>query len=842
MRAKLAGALLAPVLMLWAAGPLIAHEPAQVVLSDIRQETTDHSTRLVLECTGALSYTYYSPDPLTLVVDLPGVDASKVPAKANVQTREVESIRVTNLSRADGHTLARLEVRLASLVPYQIYSKDKTLYLAFVRPAPAAPAERTETSQKPPEMARENGAEKPRAADRAEARVAATPSPAAQAREDKPEPPKPATGARASRIVSVLPAQQNGELAVTIRADGRLRYQDFFLGNPDRLVLDFQGVVSPAAFRPIDVNQGPLRRVRLAQFSATSPKIARLALDLSSRAAYRIVEASDGVKIVFGEGGHPAGPAPLAALRSEVEPAPEPDPGPQVAPAAASTAPAVPPTAAAAPQAAALTLEAPPAAAPPAAPPAAAPPPVAVPVIPEPQAPPPAPPPETPKDSFEARTLGGGKKTFTGHPISLDFKDGDLQDIFRLFADISGLNVVVNPGVSGKVTLKLNEVPWDQALDLILKTNGLGYTLDDNVIRIARLSDLQKEEADRRKLQEEQALAGELVVLRKPLSYAKAGDLEATVRKVALSARGTITLDQRTNEMIITDLPANIEKAKDLIADLDRATPQVEIEARIVVTSRNFTRDLGIQWGFNQQRTARFGNTTDLVFPNQYILNGQGVPASQGLAPDQVSSGGNTPQEGIGNTGRGYAVNLPAAGFNSAIGIAMGNILGNFNLDAALTALERQGRGRILSTPKITTQNNQPAEIKQGVQIPIQTVANNTVTVQFKDAVLTLKVTPQITDAATVILGLEVENNTPDFANRVNGIPPINTQSAKTQVLVRDGATAVVGGIYKSNEQTSLNSTPFFSKIPILGYLFRARFVTSTNDELLLFVTPRITK
>jgi type IV pilus assembly protein PilQ len=219
------------------------------------------------------------------------------------------------------------------------------------------------------------------------------------------------------------------------------------------------------------------------------------------------------------------------------------------------------------------------------------------------------------------------------------------------------------------------------------------------------------------------------------------------------------------------------------------------------------------------------------------VVNGGGVPGG-GIPP----APGIVTDAGIGPQGRGYLVNLPAASFNSGIGISLGNILGNFNLDAALTALERQGRGRLLSTPKVTTQNNQPAEIKQGVQIPIQTVANNTVTVSFKDAVLTLKVTPQITEAGTVILGLEVENNSPDFANRVNGIPPINTQSAKTQVLVRDGATAVIGGIYQSNEQTVQERTPFLGSLPILGYLFRNRSVTSSNNELLLFITPRIIK
>jgi type IV pilus assembly protein PilQ len=294
--------------------------------------------------------------------------------------------------------------------------------------------------------------------------------------------------------------------------------------------------------------------------------------------------------------------------------------------------------------------------------------------------------------------------------------------------------------------------------------------------------------------------------------------------------------------MIVKDLPRFLDRSRELIAELDRPTPQVEIEARIVVTSRNFTRDLGIQWGFNQTNSVQYGNTTGLAFPNAIVVNGNGVPGG-GIPADQNVGGlPLAPAAGIGVPGRGYAVNLPAASFNSALGISLGNILGNFSLDAALTALERQGRGRLLSTPKVTTQNNQPAEIKQGVQIPIQTVANNTVTVQFKDAVLTLRVTPQITEAGTVILGLEVENNSPDFANRVNGIPPINTQSAKTQVLVRDGATAVIGGIYQSNEQTVQERTPFLSSLPILGYLFRNRSVTTTNNELLLFITPRIIK
>ncbi len=796
MRAKLAWAYLAAAVAAALPGPAAAQERTPTAISDIRQESNERSTRLTVECSGPLAYTYYSPDPLTLVVDIPEMDASKVPSRINVGSREVESIRVTSMARADGRSLARLEVRLASLAPYQIYSKGKELTLIFERPAALAKAEA-------PAPAKANEPQvyapaKPRVvAEAAPAAPTPTKEPKAQA---QPVPDKPAANApKASKILGVSSSTEEGRLAVTVKADGTLRHQDFFLGNPNRLVVDFPEVTSAAQMRTVEVGTEPVLKARIAQFSVTPSRVARLVLDLSSKAPYQIVDRADGLKIVFGEGTTPA-PAALAAMRS---PEPAPAPEPQIMPAPAP-APVMP-----------------------------------MPVLPEPQI---APMSSGPLAAQEVGPATGAKK-YTGPPISLDFKDGDLQDIFRLFADISGLNVVVNPGVSGKVTLKLNEVPWDQALDLILKTNGLGYTLEDNVIRIARLSDLQKEEQEKRKLAEEKALAGDLHVQRKRLSYAKATALEPTIKKVALSPRGSITLDERTNTMIITDLDSFLATALDLIAELDRATPQVEIEARIVVTTRSFVRQLGIQWGFLNQQTAQFGNTTGLSFPNAIILNGSGL--------DNLSPGGQqslSSAASIGPGGRGYAVNLPAGSANTAFGLSMGNVLGSFSLDAALTALETQGRGRILSTPRITTQNNQQAEIKQGVQLPYQSQANQTVQVQFKDATLTLKVTPQITDAGTVILALEVQNDTPDFARQVgtgvanSSVPPINTQSAKTTVLVKDGATAVIGGIYQSTEANSRNRTPFLGTIPILGYLFRNSSVKNENAELLLFITPRIVK
>jgi type IV pilus assembly protein PilQ len=792
---------------------LAAGAPAQqgtgTAITDIRQETSDRSTRLVVECTGPLAYTYYSPDPLTLVVDIPEVDASQVPARVNVGTREVESVRVTSLARADGRNLARVEVRLASLVPYQIFSKDKALNLVFERPATLAaaePAAAAPAASVPPPAA-------PAAAEPVAIEAPASAAPAAAAPVTPAVSDTPA-GPRATRITAVTRDEIGSLLAFTVKADGRLKYRDFVLENPERLVVDFADVTARAPMRSLEVGETPVRKVRLGQFSAESPKVARLVVDLSARSPYRIIDGRDGVRIVFGESAEAPAPAqaPLAALRTP-EPVAEPVLASPVAIDGASARP--------------LATE-----------------PLVMPALPEPQAAPPAPDAAAPEQGNIGQACG--QTGDLGTPISLDFKDGDLQDIFRLFSDISGLNVVVNPGVSGKVTLKLNEVPWGRALELILKTNSLGCVLEDNVIRIARLTDLQKEETDRRKLDEEKALTGNLVDYTRRISYAKAGTLSDVLKKAgALSARGQINIDERTNTIIIRDLPSYVDKAKELMAELDTATPQVEIEARIVITTRNFTRDLGIQWGFGAERSARYGNTTGYQFPNQIVVDGgagERGGTAQGLAGDSLGPGGLSSATGIGRPDRGYAVNLPASSFTSALGISMGNVLGSFNLDVALTALERQGRARLLSTPKVTTQNNKAAEIKQGVQIPIQTVANNTVTTQFKDAVLTLKVTPQITDAGTVILELEVENSNADFGRSVNGIPPINTQAAKTIVLVKDGQTAVVGGIYQSQESVTDDKTPFLADIPLIGYLFRRKLTDNKNNELLLFITPRIVK
>ena len=418
----------------------------------------------------------------------------------------------------------------------------------------------------------------------------------------------------------------------------------------------------------------------------------------------------------------------------------------------------------------------------------------------------------------------GQERRYVGHPVSMQFEGLDLRAVLRLFAEISGLNIVIDPTVQGSVDVALTEVPWDQALDIILKANKLGYIVDGTIVRIAPLTVLADEAAQSRKLDEERALAGELRVLTRTLSYARAESLQQLLTRSALSSRGSVQVDPRTNTLIITDLQPRLQVADDLLSSLDRAEPQVEIEARIVQTNKNFSRRLGVQWGISGRVDPALGNTTNLAFPNSGVIGGRVGTAVQG--PNALPT----------------AVNLPAATPNSGIGLTLGSINGAFNLDVALTAMQAQGDGRILSTPRVSTLNNVEAEMTQGVQIPIQVVSNNTVTVSFRDAALQLRVTPQITAAGTVIMRVSLENSTPDFSREVNGIPPINTQRANTTLLVSDGETTVIGGIYTSNQQTNKDSTPGLSQIPLLSWLFKRESVNDDSTELLIFITPRIIK
>jgi type IV pilus secretin PilQ/predicted competence protein len=444
------------------------------------------------------------------------------------------------------------------------------------------------------------------------------------------------------------------------------------------------------------------------------------------------------------------------------------------------------------------------------------------------------PPPAAPPPVQAPEQLGGGTRgpsRFTGNPVSLDFQGADLRAVLRTFSEISGLNMVIDPKVQGTVDVALRDVPWDQALDIILRANGLDYRIDGTIVRIAPREVFTAEDKSLAEAvaarAEARAAAEQLTAVTRQLSYARGEEVVRLLKDTRLISKyGQAQFDPRTNTLIITDVAAQVPEILRLIDTLDKAQPQVEIEARIVQTNKTFARALGIQWGFQGRVDPALGNTTNLAFPNNGSLGGRtgGVQGAVGTAAGAVPS----------------AVNLAAPGATSAIGLALGAINGAFNLDVALSALETSGNGRLLSTPRVSTQNNVAAEIAQGVQIPYQTVANNTVTVQFKDAALILRVTPQITSSDTVIMQISVDNGS--VGDVINGIPSINTQRANTTVQVNDGQTTVIGGIYASQENATNDRTPGLSRVPLLKWLFKRDSVRDQSSELLIFITPRIIK
>jgi type IV pilus assembly protein PilQ len=421
---------------------------------------------------------------------------------------------------------------------------------------------------------------------------------------------------------------------------------------------------------------------------------------------------------------------------------------------------------------------------------------------------------------------------YSGEPISVNLKDVDLRDFFRLIHEISGLNVVVDPAVKGNLTIVLDDVPWDQALDIVLKNNDLDKQLDGNVLRVAAKETLKKEAQQNRDLAKAQAEAADVVTTTRVLSYAKAASLVTTLKKF-LSSRGDVLADARSNTLIIRDIPSVLPVLDNLIRQLDRKSQQVEIEARVVAANRSFSREIGTQLAFaaasNNGRNIWSG--TGGVGTSPVIRNFPPLPAP----PVVVGTGGPTTTNGSLPLNTNLGVGAPTSGISYSFSAA------NFALDVIITAAEDRGVGKLLSKPKVITQNNEKATVKQGTKIPVQTIVNNTVSVQFVDAVLQLEVTPQITAEGTVFMDVTVTNDQIDQAiPRVQGIPAIDTQSAETKVLINDGGTVVIGGIIVTNQQTDVKQVPLFGSIPAVGNLFKHTTVSSTAQELLFFLTPRI--
>jgi type IV pilus assembly protein PilQ len=419
---------------------------------------------------------------------------------------------------------------------------------------------------------------------------------------------------------------------------------------------------------------------------------------------------------------------------------------------------------------------------------------------------------------------------YTGEPISVNLKDVDLKDFFRLIHEISGLNVVLDPQVKGALTIVLDDVPWDQALDIVLKNNDLARQLDGNVLRIATVETLRHEAEARRAEQEAEALAVDKQTVTRFLSYAHSKDVLLTLKKF-LSQRGDAVADERTNAVIISDIPAVMPNIDRLLTQLDRKTQEVEIEARVVAATRSYAREIGTQLGFG------WGNGPTAVGGVPAV--GTSPLATFGLLPQYPIIGTTAPSPTTGVQIPLFS-NLGPAGPTS--GFSFLNASTSVRIDALLSMAESRGLLKILSRPRVVTQNNIQALVRQGVRVPIVTQAQlgGPPTVTYVDAFLRLTVIPQITSEGTIFLNVDVENTTPDFGRTINGNPTLITQQATTQVLVTDGGTVVIGGVIQTNNSINVAQVPLLGSIPWLGELFKHTTVSTSNQELIFFITPRI--
>jgi type IV pilus assembly protein PilQ len=636
--------------------------------------------------------------------------------------------------------------------------------------------------------------------------------------------------ATAAVISSVAVTQGLQRASVRVEGEGRLEARAVRMQNPDRLVLDFAGTRMAVQRTIIPGASAPVRGVRLGQYR---PDVARVVVDLTAAARYQIGREGTTLVIYFDTA---ADSSNDNGLRATTASAIEGKPGFHYADASPRR-----------PQATALNISAPRFALPseltkkdamlgffdgnsqPARPEEASAQQASQQAVQQAGNAAATLAPSAQQSATMTPAASTGK--YTGEPISVNLKDVDLRDFFRLIHEISGLNVVLDPAVKGTLTIVLDEVPWDQALDIVLQNNGLDKQLNGNVLRIATRDTLRKEAETVRDLARAQSEVTPAVTVTRVLSYAKATSLTPTLKKF-LSAKGDILSDDRSNQLIIRDIPATIPVIDNLIRQLDRKSQQVEIEARVVSASRSFAQDIGTELGFAGTTTG--GRS---LFSGVNAVGGSGITPGPGIPPNPITV---TSPTGNGATA-GLPLNTNLAAGSPTSGFGFSHRSPNFAIDFFITAAEAKGVGKLLSKPRIVTQNNEKATVKQGTKIPIQTTINNTVSVQYIDAVLKLEVTPQITAEGTVFMDVLVENTQVDAGiPRIQGIPALDTQSAETKILVQDGGTVVIGGVIISNQRVDITQVPLVGSLPLIGNLFKRTNVTVSSQELLFFLTPRI--
>jgi type IV pilus assembly protein PilQ len=622
-----------------------------------------------------------------------------------------------------------------------------------------------------------------------------------EVKKEEPQAEKPLLKAKA--ITDVAIADKTDWVEVEIKGDGPLPdYRSFQLSRPPRLIVDFPRITNAFSKKRIEVGSRLLKEIRMGQ----TPEKLRMVFTFPGKKLppYQLTKEGQDLRVLFGQ---------VKEEEVKKENAPVAEVPKPVRTAEAET------------KKAAEIKEA-------AAPPLAEKPPV-----------------QEKETSAAAKAAPEADKSqvglYKGAKISLDFKDADLHNIFRLIAEVSNLNIITTDDVKGKITIRMVNAPWDQALDVILSTKNLIKIEEGNVLRITTIENVRKDREDKQKEEDLliksresreklETLTTETIVV----NYAKAADLQKLLRekeekgKGFLSSRGSVKADERTNTLIIQDAKPQIEEIQDLIKKLDTPTPQVLIEARIVQAVTTFARSLGVQWGGSYNQTGT-GWSWGLTGNNPSAAAGWGfTPSATGASTALI-----TPSN--------FVVNFPASSANTPVGgmgISFGKLTGNLvNLDLRLQLGETEGQTKVIARPKLATLTNREAVIKQGEKIPYETTSQAGTQVQFIDAVLSLKVTPQVTPDGTIMMKVVVTRDARgSYRTPVMQVPSIDNREASTEVLVKDGETIVIGGIYESENTETQQGIPWLMKIPVLGWLFKNKEVLNIKRELLIFITPTL--
>jgi type IV pilus secretin PilQ/predicted competence protein len=722
---------------------------------------------LILRIEGDFSFKAFQASQDTILIDLMGVEAGKVAPQAELKGGVLKSYSLLQYTNAAHTPVTHLRLSLAHSSPFHAEQTAQGLKVAFGEesvPAIAIPA-------------------------------------------TSPAKAEAGTGSSSAEIQKIsVTGDVEGQTIVDVATTGRAEYRFFRLPNPERLVVDFEGAHRVPRQRLYHVQSAVLENVRVAQFRAKDPSVVRLVADLVGDPTYEVQRKADGVRIVLRSETtktEPASSPVTTEARTETAAAPTAPAAPSPeAPAIQNALPGNPSSASATPKVEAVN-----------GPTEVSPAQKAAQVI-SGSAPQLS---ESPGQASPGTAQGEAEgRKYTGEPISLNLKDVDLKDFFRLIHEISGLNIIIDPNVTGTVTMVLDNVPWDQALDIVLRNNQLGETLEGNVLRIAKISTLTAEKANEAKLAQAQQEAQPLVTRFVPVNYAKGSQiatmLKSWVGGGALSSRGTVLVDDRTNTLIVSDIASQIPVILPIIAKLDTKTKQVAIEARIERVTSDFQRTLAnalsIGWN-NKSGSTLMGGLSGV---NQSASNSLETPR-----PINVSS----------TSGGGFGV------------YAISNIGARYLINDVLSAAESTDKAKTISKPTIVTQDNVPGKVVQGTQIPIQTTINNTISITYVQASLQLTVTPQVTSDGNIFLIIDVQNSTPGAALTSAG-PSINTQQATTQVLVPDGGTVIFGGVTVNQVTSAEQYVPLLGKIPILGNLFKSSVKTQNDQELLFFVSPKV--